>query len=61
MKFKEENLIVDYIYKSDYSVLKKFPNLKSVKFDETIAPNELEEVKEYIPKDCEIIEHEIIN
>jgi len=55
LKFKEENLIVDYIYKSDYSVLKKFPNLKSVKFDETIAPNELEEVKEYIPKDCEII------
>jgi len=52
LKFKEENLIVDYIYKSDYSVLKKFPNLKSVKFDETIAPNELEEVKEYIPKDC---------
>ena len=61
MKFKEENLIVDYIYKSDYSVLKRFTNLKSVKFDEPLAPNELEEVKEYIPKDCEIIEYDIIN
>ena len=61
LKFKEENLIVDEIYKSDYSVLKRFPNLKSIKFDEPIAPNELEEVKEYIPKDCEITEYDIIN
>ena len=61
LKFKEENLIVDYIYKSDYSVLKRFANLKSIKFDESLAPNELEDVKEYIPKDCEITEYDIIN